>query len=62
MTAVLVALPTVLDLKHALYAYGSIVGCFVTLWGVATFIGWIADQRAEHRAFVIRRLMEGDKR
>lgn len=53
---------TLLDLKHAALAYGSIVGCATCLWAVATFIGWLADRKAERRAFVIRRLMEGDKR
>jgi hypothetical protein len=62
--AVILSFLTALDLRHAVIAYGSVLGCAASLWLVAVVVNSIADRikqaRLEHRQFVIRRLMEGD--
>ena len=62
--AFLVSLPTTLDLQHALFAYGSIVGCALSLWAVGLLVSTIASRVAklQRRRYVIKRLMHGDKR
>lgn len=62
--AVLVSLPSILDMKHAAEIYGAIVGCAVSLWLVSVVVNSVLDHvkhaRAERRAYIVRRMMDGE--